>query len=121
MTPSLEHILSDSLLAVAAGSDTTASVLTTTFYFLMRNPEYYKRLQAEVDKFYPPGENSLDPQHHQNMVVLEAVMYAHHIDLLEYLVSQYYRRNETLRMYPVLLSGSQRAPQVGHGDRVIGP
>lgn len=43
-------------------------------YFLMRNPEYYKRLQEEVDKYYPPGEDALDPQHHGKMVVLDAVM-----------------------------------------------
>lgn len=24
-------------------------------------------------------------------------------------------------MYPVVLSGSQRAPQIGHGDRIVGP
>ena len=40
----------------------------------MRNPDVYKRLEAEVDKYYPPGENSLDPKHLKNMHYLEAVM-----------------------------------------------
>lgn len=73
-TPSLDRLLSDSVLATAAGSDTTASVLTTAFYFLMRNPDYYQRLREEVDKFYPPEENALDSKHHNKMPLLEAVM-----------------------------------------------
>lgn len=40
----------------------------------MRNQEVYARLQAEVDKFYPPGENALDPRHQKDMPYLEAVM-----------------------------------------------
>lgn len=72
--PAMEQVLSDSFLAMAAGSDTTASVITNIFYFLLLNPEYYKRLQTEVDKYYPSGENASDPEHHKQMVVLEAVM-----------------------------------------------
>lgn len=67
-------VISDGVLALIAGSDTTSSVLASTFWCLMRHPEAYKRLQVEVDKFYPPGENSLDPKHLPNMPYLEAVM-----------------------------------------------
>lgn len=42
----------------------------------MCNPESYKRLQEEVDKFYPQGEDALNTQHHVNMPYLEAVMCA---------------------------------------------
>ena len=68
-------VVSDGVLAVIAGSDTTAAVTTSILYSLMRNPSAYKRLQAEVDRFYPRGENSLDPQHHKDMHYLDAVMY----------------------------------------------
>lgn len=95
------YVIADALLAVVAGSDTTALVLTCLFFSLMRNPEVYARLQAEVDKFYPPGENALDPRHQKDMPYLEAVI------------------NETLRMYPAVPGGSGRATQ-GEG-RVIGP
>ena len=49
-------------------------MLSSIFYCLLRNPEAYARLQAEVDKFYPPGEDSLDPKHLPDMHYLEAVM-----------------------------------------------
>ena len=48
--------------------------MTTVFYCLMRRPEVYQKLQEEVDKFYPRGEDSLDPKHLKNMHYLEAVM-----------------------------------------------
>ena len=67
-------VISDGALAIVAGSDTTASVLSNLFWLLLRHPQYYKRLQEEVDKFYPPGENALDPKHHPNMPYLESVM-----------------------------------------------
>ena len=67
-------MVSDGLLAIGAGADTTASVLSNTFWLLLSHPQYYKRLQEEVDRFYPPGEDSLDPKYHTQMPFLEAVM-----------------------------------------------
>ena len=43
----------------------------------MTHPSIYPRLQAEVDRFYPSGENALDPKHYHEMPYLEAVMYVH--------------------------------------------
>ncbi|EKM53670.1 uncharacterized protein PHACADRAFT_211341 [Phanerochaete carnosa HHB-10118-sp] len=102
-TPDITTVLSDSVLAIVAGSDTTATVFINLLYCLLRNPEAYKRLQAEVDQFYPPEENSLDPKHHLKMPYLEAVI------------------NETLRLFPVVPSGSPRAPERGSGGAVVGP
>ena len=67
-------MISDGLLALVAGSDTTATVVANTMYELLRHPDIFKRLQAEVDKFYPPGEDSLDAKHIKDMHYLEAVM-----------------------------------------------
>ena len=50
-------------------------MLCNLFYSVLSNPEIYKRLQAEVDHFYPRGEDSLDPKHHTEMPYMEAVMY----------------------------------------------
>ncbi|KAF7791503.1 hypothetical protein EIP86_002519 [Pleurotus ostreatoroseus] len=66
--------MSDGILVIGAGSDTTSSVLSNAFYFLMSNPDAYKRLQEEVDKFYPAGEDSLDPKYYPEMSYMEAVM-----------------------------------------------
>ena len=43
-------------------------------YCLLRNPAAYRRLQAEVDKFYPPGSDALDTRFHRDMEYLIAVM-----------------------------------------------
>ncbi|EKM60023.1 uncharacterized protein PHACADRAFT_206232 [Phanerochaete carnosa HHB-10118-sp] len=82
-TPDKATILADSSLAITAGSDTTAS--------------------AEVDQFYPPEENSLDPKYHSQMPYLEAAI------------------NETMRLFPAILSGSQRSPELGSGGAAVGP
>jgi len=60
-------------------------------------------LQDEVDYYYPPGEDALNPQHHPKMVYLEAVL------------------NEVLRLYHAVPSGSQRASKPGTEGKAIGP
>ena len=60
--------------AILAGSDTTAAVLCNLFYLLISHPYTYKRLQAEVDHYYPAGESSLDLKHYADMKYLDAVM-----------------------------------------------
>ena len=123
INPPKARVLSDGLLAIGAGADTTASVLSNTFWLLLKHPQYYKRLQEEVDKFYPPGEDSLDSKYHTQMPFLDAVMYVFitRRTLSDVSTDQFSCRNETLRLYPVVPSGSQRAPIPGQGDRVIGP
>ncbi|GJE91627.1 cytochrome P450 [Phanerochaete sordida] len=102
-SPPRNIVIGDGLLALVAGSDTTATVVANTMYELLRHPNIFKRLQAEVDKFYPPGEDSLDAKHIKDMHYLEAVI------------------NEGLRMYPAVPSGSHRAPEVGKGGKAVGP
>ena len=48
--------------------------MANVVYCLCAYPEAYKRLQAEVDHFYPPGEDSLDAQHIHKMPYLTAIM-----------------------------------------------
>lgn len=68
-------LLSDSSLAVAAGADTTASVLANIFYNLLSNREYYRVLREEVDHFYSRNEDAMDTRHYARMVWLEAIMF----------------------------------------------
>lgn len=74
-SPPAAVVISDGVLATVAGSDTTATALSNTFWCLIRHPAAYRRLQAEVDKYYPHGEDALDPKHHPEMPYLEGVMY----------------------------------------------
>ncbi|KAJ3525055.1 hypothetical protein NM688_g8461 [Phlebia brevispora] len=72
--PPRHIVIGDGVLALIAGSDTTATVLSNTLWCLLCHPEAYKRLQEEVDKFYPPGEDSLDGKYVNDMPYLEAVV-----------------------------------------------
>lgn len=73
-SPPLDVVTSDGVLAMIAGSETTATALTKTFRYLLRHPETYEKLQGEIDKFYPLGENALDPKHHKDMYYLDGIM-----------------------------------------------
>ncbi|KAH7884698.1 cytochrome P450 [Phlebopus sp. FC_14] len=101
--PTFAEVASDGVLAIVAGSDTTATVLSSLFWALLRNPIAYRRLQVEVDKYYPPGEDALSTAHHSQMNYLNAVI------------------NETLRLFPPVLSGSQRGAPKGSGGKMVGP
>jgi hypothetical protein len=74
-TPPKPVVMSDSGLAIIAGSDTTANAISNILYSLLTHPETYERLQAEIDQYYPPDEDSLNTTHHPTMVYLDAVMY----------------------------------------------
>ncbi|TBU38266.1 high nitrogen upregulated cytochrome P450 monooxygenase 2 [Dichomitus squalens] len=97
----LRQLTDDGCLAVVAGADTTSSTMTSLFYCLLTHPEAYERLQIEVDKFYPAGEDVADSKHLADMEYLNAVI------------------NETLRLYPPVPTGSQRqVPRESQGATV---
>ena len=70
----MEDLTDDSVLAIVAGADTTSIALTSVAYCLLTHPDAYTRLQAEIDEFYPAGEDALSPKHHRDMPYLTAVM-----------------------------------------------
>ena len=70
-------MIDDGILAVVAGSDTTSSALTSVFFCLLTHPAAYARVQEEVDKYYPQGEDAFNPKHHRELQYLQAVMYVH--------------------------------------------
>ncbi|KAJ7056673.1 cytochrome P450 [Mycena amicta] len=98
--PSNAQVVSDGGLAIIAGAETTSTTLSHIFWLLLCNPNTYGRLQAEVDD---PKMNSGVPASQARMPYLNAVI------------------NEALRLFPAVLSGSQRAPLIGSGGQTIGP
>ena len=56
--PELKAVIPDALLVIIAGHDTIATALTSLFWFLLKNPKCYERLQHEVDSAYA---NYADP------------------------------------------------------------
>ena len=42
------RVVSYALMPLAAGADTTAIAIRAVFYFILRNPACYQKLQAEV-------------------------------------------------------------------------
>jgi cytochrome P450 len=82
-------VVSDASLAVSAGSDTSKAVLSSLFFYLLRNVEKLDKLREEVDHFYPSGRPS-SSEHFHEMKYLDACI------------------NEALRLSPPVPSGSQR-------------
>ncbi|KAL5522514.1 hypothetical protein ACEPAG_8530 [Sanghuangporus baumii] len=101
--PTDKEIISDSGLAIIAGSDTTSTTLSGLFYYLLSNPLEYKRLQHEIDTAFPPGEGDpFDTTKLAEMPFLNAVI------------------NESLRLQPPVPTYLQRAPEAGSGGKWIG-
>ncbi|KAF7327427.1 hypothetical protein MKEN_00320500 [Mycena kentingensis (nom. inval.)] len=98
--PSNAQVVSDGGLAIIAGAETTATSISHLLWLLLCNPRAYARLQAEVDD---AKMNSGVPASQARMPYLNAVI------------------NETLRLFPAVLSGSQRAPLIGSGGQTVGP
>lgn len=58
----------------AQGADTTSTVMSILFYLLVRNPDKYRRLQAEVDLNFPGDQDPFETGKLAVMPFLNAVM-----------------------------------------------
>ncbi|KAJ6468119.1 high nitrogen upregulated cytochrome P450 monooxygenase 2 [Mycena vitilis] len=101
-TPSLEISAADGLVAVVAGSDTTAAALSSFVWFILSNPAYYMRLQHELDDVYVEGDDPFDVSKHDELHFLSACI------------------NETLRLHPPVPSNGSRQAHPGQSGRIIG-
>jgi len=100
--PPLRNVVADGALAIIAGSDTTASALSSLFFLLLSNRDCYDRLQAEIDDLFPPGENAMDTSKYANMPFLSSCI------------------NETLRLHPPVPTSGPREVLHGTGGKMIG-
>ncbi|CAL1710751.1 unnamed protein product [Somion occarium] len=101
--PSEKQALMEGATAISAGSDTTATMMVHTLFFLMQNPDMSKRLQSELDNVYSAGGEAPDYTKHVELPYLNACI------------------NETMRLYPAALAALQRRVDVGSGGKMLGP
>lgn len=99
--PPFPLVVSNSVLTIIAGSDTTASVLCNITYYLLCHPEYLARLQEEVDKAFPE-DTPINLDHLASLELLNTII------------------NETLRLQPPVPTSIQRAPSLGSGGKALG-
>ncbi|TFY79311.1 hypothetical protein EWM64_g4697 [Hericium alpestre] len=95
------EVANDGILAIIAGSDTTATILSALVFHLLSNPTAYERLQAEVDAAFPQGEEPHDTAKMAGMEYLNACL------------------NEALRLTPAIPNGSPRGVPQGEGPQII--
>lgn len=74
--PPTRLIVSNAVLAIIAGSDTTSSTLSGIVYYLLQYPDYSRRLRKELDSAFPPSEHAtIQLEKLANLELLNGVMY----------------------------------------------
>ncbi|KAJ7932853.1 cytochrome P450 [Mycena leptocephala] len=87
---------------VADGSDTTSMAISSFVWFILSNPEIYRRVQAEVDTVYPDEESLLDASKHAELPFLTACL------------------NETMRLQPPVPTNGTRQVNRGGAKLIAG-
>lgn len=79
----MSQVAEESIVVVVAGSDTSSVAMTFVLYYLIQNPDKYKKLQAEIDSVWD-GTSELTGQQvvparapYLNAVINEAMRLAH--------------------------------------------
>ncbi|KAH8925689.1 cytochrome P450 [Atractiella rhizophila] len=93
----LSTTVGNAFLVLGAGTDTTLSTMTFLFYYLLREPHYYQKLQSDVDIVYGSAGDfqTLNADQLGTCLYLEACI------------------NEALRLQPPLRLGSSRSIPAG--------
>lgn len=69
-----QDLIADGMVAIIAGSDTTATMLSHLLYFMLRYPQCGERLQKEIETTFPHGEDPVDFARLGEMPYLNACM-----------------------------------------------
>lgn len=96
-------------------------MLSNICWFLIRNQTVFRRVQDEVDRFFPPGEDAMVTTQHVNMPMINAVLCVSPFPYNDEKLMFNLISNETLRLLPPVLSGSQRTSPKGGGGSAVGP
>jgi cytochrome P450 len=72
--PTFEESAADGIVAIIAASDTVASTMCSLVWFLLSNPEYYRRVQQELDSVFVDGDDPFEVSKHQELHFLSACM-----------------------------------------------
>ncbi|KAJ7461561.1 cytochrome P450 [Mycena latifolia] len=99
--PTLENSAADGIVAIVAASDTTASTFSSLIWFLLSDPDYYRRVELEIDNVFADGDDPLDVSKHEELTFLSACI------------------NEALRLHPPLPSNGPRQVDPYSGGRII--
>ncbi|KAJ7814786.1 cytochrome P450 [Mycena olivaceomarginata] len=91
----------DGIVAIIAASDTVASTMCSLVWFLLSNPEYYRRVQQELDSVFVDGDDPFEVSKHQELHFLSACMH------------------ETLRLHPPIPSNGTRQVHLHQPGRNI--
>ncbi|KAJ7508590.1 high nitrogen upregulated cytochrome P450 monooxygenase 2 [Mycena galericulata] len=103
--PPFSEYASDAFLAVVAGSDTAATVLSCIFFYILSDLTVFDRLRKEIDDVFPRNENQSPGDDTSKLLAmpwLNAII------------------NEALRLQPPVPTGLQRAPTAGSGGKMAG-
>lgn len=95
-----EELASNAQILMIAGSETTATVLTATTYFLASNPETLKKVVNEVRSGFS-SENDINMDSVKKLTYMLACL------------------NEGMRVFPPVINGSVRTIRP-EGDDIIG-
>ncbi|KAJ9627966.1 hypothetical protein H2203_003185 [Taxawa tesnikishii (nom. ined.)] len=67
-----ENIVSNMITFLIAGHETTSGLLSFAFYYLAKNPEYYRKAQEEVDAVV--GDSPITVDHMTKLPYLNAIL-----------------------------------------------
>ncbi|RDW90562.1 cytochrome P450 [Aspergillus mulundensis] len=88
--PTANALHEDSRAVLVAGSETTATTLTSVLYFLAKNPDVQAKLQRHLDEAMPSGPGDWTYKNVKNIAYLDDII------------------TETLRLRPAILTGGYR-------------
>ncbi|KAK7678303.1 hypothetical protein QCA50_018651 [Cerrena zonata] len=100
--PRETDVLSDGITAIAAGSDTTATAITNTLYYLLKHPDVKTRLQRDIREAFSSSREVYDYAKSVKLPFLDACI------------------NESLRLLPPGLTGFQRQVDPSGRGKMLG-
>ncbi|KAF5326171.1 hypothetical protein D9611_000819 [Ephemerocybe angulata] len=102
----LSAAVTDSTLIIIAGSDTSASVMSSVMSLLLRHPHAHRRLIDELEEAFP----TIDCDD-RRIIEVEKLQKLHYLNAVI---------NEAMRLLPPVPSSIQRGPPKGSGGKLLG-